>query len=259
MIIEPVTVDPARPVGRPLLSQYWRHVLFLHWPVSPAAVSPLLPPGVVPDVFNATSWVGLVAFAMERLGPGGSAAIPYLGSFPEVNVRLYSVDGQGRRGVVFRSLDCPRLAAVLTARALLALPYRWSETRLAAGDGTYSLVTRARRPGRADATCALTARTGERLERSGPLADFLTARWGLHTQVRGRTVHLPTDHPRWPLYEARLTGLSQGLTAAAGVDVDGPPTSVLYSPGVPVRFGAWTSVTGPGRRPGTGTAPQGRR
>lgn len=33
MIIEPVTVDPARPVGIPLLSRYWRHVLFRH-PVS---------------------------------------------------------------------------------------------------------------------------------------------------------------------------------------------------------------------------------
>ncbi|AUG75895.1 hypothetical protein CFP65_0976 [Kitasatospora sp. MMS16-BH015] len=249
MIIEPVTADPARPVGKPLLSQYWRDVLFLHWPVSPGAVTPLMPPGVVPDVWNATSWVGLVAFSMEGLGPGSCAGIPYLGSFPEVNVRLYSVDGQGRRGVVFRSLDCPRLAAVLTARAVFALPYRWSETRLTAGQGSYCLATRARRPGPADATCVLTAHTGPPLERPGPLAHFLTARWGLHTRIRGHTVFLPAYHPRWPLHEAQVTDLSQNLTAAAGVDIEGPPVSVLYSPGVPVRFGAWAPATGPRPRP----------
>ncbi|MEU8516403.1 DUF2071 domain-containing protein [Kitasatospora sp. NPDC048722] len=243
MIIEPVTVGPARPVARPLLSQHWRHVLFLHWPVRPAAVSHLMPSGVFPDVWNGTSWVGLVAFSMERLGPGGWPGVPYLGSFPEVNVRLYSVDRQGHRGVVFRSLDCPRLAAVMTARAVFALPYRWSSTRLAVERDLYCLATRTRRVSSPDATCLLTAHIGQRLERPGPLAEFLTARWGLHNQVRRRTVYLPTDHPPWPLYEARLTDLAQDLTSAAGVDVCGPPTSVLYSTGVPVRFGAWRPVT----------------
>ncbi|WP_051756693.1 DUF2071 domain-containing protein [Kitasatospora purpeofusca] len=238
MIIESVTVDPARPVR-------------------PAAVSPLRQPGVVPDIFNATGWIGPVAFAMERLGSGISAAIRCPGSFPEVTVRLYSVDGQGRRGAVRRPLDCPRPAAVLTARALFALPHRWSETSLTAGEGTCSLATRARRPGRADAICVLTAHTGEHLEPPGPPADYLTDRRGLHTRVRGRTAGPPTDHPRRPLHEARLTGLSQGLTAAADVDVDGPPTSVLCSTGAPVRFGARTTVTGPGRGPGPGTAPTG--
>ncbi|MFF7590472.1 DUF2071 domain-containing protein [Kitasatospora purpeofusca] len=239
MIIEPVTVDPARPVR-------------------PAAVSPLRPPGVVPDIFNATGLIGPVAFAVERLGSGSSAAIRCPGSVPEVTVRLYSVDGQGRRGVVRRSIDCPRPAAVLTARALFALPHRWSGTSLAAGEGTCSLATRARRPGRADATCALAARTGELLEPPGPPADYLTDRRGLHTRVRGRTAGPPTEYPHRPRHEARLTGLSQGPTTAADVDVDGPPTSVC-STGAPVRFGARTTATAPGRRPGPGTAPKGPR
>lgn len=40
----------------------------------------------------------------------------------EVNVRLYGVDGQGRRGVVFLSLEASSLPAVLAARALFSLP-----------------------------------------------------------------------------------------------------------------------------------------
>ncbi|MCG6498413.1 YqjF family protein [Kitasatospora sp. A2-31] len=235
-----MTRATPRRVGFPLLSQYWRNVLFLHWPVNPRAVAHLMPPGVVPDVWNGTSWVGLVAFGMERLGPGRSGGVPWCGTFPEVNVRLYSVDGQGRRGVVFRSLDCPRLAAVLVARAAFGLPYRWSRTHWTADGDVLHLASRVRSPSRHPAACVLAAGIGPRLQPPGPLADFLTARWGLHTQALGRTVYLPVEHPQWPLHEAAVLQLDQDLVRSAGVEVDGPPTSVLFSPGVPVRFGPWT-------------------
>ncbi|KDN87740.1 hypothetical protein KCH_03870 [Kitasatospora cheerisanensis KCTC 2395] len=242
MRIEPVTGAAPRRVGRPILSQHWRNVLFLHWPVRPPAVADLMPPGVAPDVCNGTSWVGLVVFGTERTGPGPGGGIPYFGTFPEVNVRLYSVDGRGRRGVVFRSLDCPRLAAVLVGRAALGLPYRWSETHWTAEDGALHLASRLRGPAGSRAGCVLRAEVGPGLERPGPLAEFLTARWGLHTRTRGRTVYLPVEHPRWPLHRARLRELDQDLLPAAGVEAAGPPASVLFSPGVPVRFGPWTPV-----------------
>jgi uncharacterized protein len=53
---------------------------------------------------------------MYRTGLLSLPAIPYLGSFAETNVRLYSVGPDGRRGVVFRSLDAARLMPVLAAR-----------------------------------------------------------------------------------------------------------------------------------------------
>ena len=65
----------------------------------------------------------------------------------------------------------------------------------------------------------------------------MTARWGLHWAGWGRTRYLPNVHPQWPLYRAELLDFSDQLVAAAGLDVTGPPVSVLYSPGVPVRFG----------------------
>jgi len=40
----------------------------------------------------------------------GGGGLPYLGSFAETNVRLYSTDEAGRHGVLFRSLDCSRSA-----------------------------------------------------------------------------------------------------------------------------------------------------
>jgi uncharacterized protein YqjF (DUF2071 family) len=54
----------------------------------------------------------------------------------------------------------------------------------------------------------------------------------------GRTLYLPNVHPRWPLHRARLLRLDDELMVAAGLPTPvGPPVSVLYSPGVAVRFG----------------------
>ena len=45
MRIEDVTPETVRPVRRPWLVQRWHDLAFLHWPVDPAVVAPLLPPG----------------------------------------------------------------------------------------------------------------------------------------------------------------------------------------------------------------------
>ncbi len=85
----------------------------------------------------------------------------------------------------------------------------------------------------------MTIRTGAPIGSPTPLEHFVTARWGLHTRAWGRTLHLPNEHPRWPLRRAELLSLNDSLLTAAGLPpVAGPPVSVLYSPGVPVVFGA---------------------
>ena len=89
-------------------------------------MAPLLPRGTRPDTLDGATYVGLIGFRMVDLGLLRGPALPWVGTFLETNVRLYSVDGLGRRGVVFRSLDATRLTAVLTARATLRLPYAWS-------------------------------------------------------------------------------------------------------------------------------------
>ena len=44
----------------------------------------------------------------------------------EVAFPHWAVDADGRRGIVFRSLDASRLLPVLVARWLARLPYQWS-------------------------------------------------------------------------------------------------------------------------------------
>jgi uncharacterized protein YqjF (DUF2071 family) len=235
---EPVTADAARPVPRPLLTLSWQDLTFLHWPVEPAAVASLLPPGVRPDVFEGASYVGLVPFRMGDVGWLGLPAVPYLGSFPETNVRLYSVGPDGRRGVVFRSLDASRLLPVLAGQAAFRLPYRWAAMRVRRHGDEVTYASIRRRPG-PPARLRLRIRVGERVAAPSPLELFLTARWGLHAGwYGGRALYLPNAHPRWPLYAATLVSLEENLLESAGLPRPaGGPVSVLFTPGVRVRAG----------------------
>ena len=95
----------------------------------PRAVEGLMPDGVRPDVHEGRTYVGLIPFRMVDAGLGSGPAVPWLGTFLETNVRLYSVDGTGRRGIVFLSLDTDRAAVVLGARAAFGVPYRWARMR----------------------------------------------------------------------------------------------------------------------------------
>ena len=126
--VEAVSVDAPPLVGPVMMSQDWRDLTFLHWAVEPERVRRLMPPGVRPDVHEGASYVGLVPFRMVDAGVARGPAVPWAGSFLETNVRLYSVDETGRRGIVFLSLDSDRSLVVAGARA-------------AFGQGRYSLWT----------------------------------------------------------------------------------------------------------------------
>jgi uncharacterized protein YqjF (DUF2071 family) len=213
--------------------------------VDTAAAAHLLPAGTQPDLFDGVTYVGLIAFRMDRVGWFGLPGLPYLGSFPETNVRLYSVGPDGRRGVVFGSLDAARLLPVLTAQAGFRLPYQWALMRVRRHGDVISYASRRRWP-RPGARLRLRVRIGERIAEPSALEHFLTARWGLHvTWYGGRTLYVPNEHPPWPLYRATLVHLEESLIAATGLPPpDSAPVSVLYSPGVSVRFGAPHGVSG---------------
>ncbi len=128
MNAEAVTPLAPREVGRTVFTQTWAELTFLHWAVEPERVAAYLPPGVRPDTFDGKTYVGLVPFRMQDVGLLSTPGVPYFGTFLETNVRLYSVDEKGRRGVVFVSLDAERLVPILVARAA-GLPYVWSSMR----------------------------------------------------------------------------------------------------------------------------------
>ncbi len=247
---EPISaVAPPLP-GRAVIRQRWSDFLFLHWRVDPREVAPFLPAGTRPDVHDGSAWVGLIPFVLSDHAFLPLPPVPHAGTFIEINVRTYSVDDEGRRGVVFRSLDAERLPSVLAARALFGLPYRWMcATRRTtprphgqtAATGTVEYRGR-RRTGTRPGT-HIVARPGT-TPVDTELSRFLTARWGFHERHLGRTIHARNSHESWPLVGAELLHLDDELLAAAGFPslARRAPDSVLATPlghpGVTTEFAA---------------------
>lgn len=240
----PIDISPVAPplTGPPLFDQDWCSVVFLHWAVDPADVAGLLPPGTRPDVLDGASYVGLVPFRMVDAGLGRGLPTPYLGTFLECNVRLYSIDDEGRRGVVFRSLEATRWFTSMSARWGYGLPYTWARMHVKQRGNRWWWRSDRRYP-RGGGHLRLTVDVGDAVEPTDAEV-FYTARWGLHsmwpggTAGIGRTIWTPNEHEPWPLQAAYVEDLQQDLVRRAGVRVPGEPTErALYSPGVHTTFG----------------------
>ena len=238
----PVAPPPLRPPV--VLDQLWRDLTFVHWPVDPDSVGHLFPEGTRPDVFaDGLTYVALVPFVVDstRLGPAASQRLPWLGSFLETNIRLYSVDDAGRHGVLFRSLETERALVAVGARALLGIPYPWARMRLRRDGDVVTYASRRRAPARG-LRSLLAVRVGARVAPT-PLETWLTARWGAHTRVAGRTLWVPNEHGPWPFCAADVLELADDLLGASGVTPTGPRLRALWSPGVATRFGRPSRVS----------------
>ncbi|MGE2836465.1 DUF2071 domain-containing protein [Mycobacterium sp. SMC-4] len=218
-----------------MMTQHWADVTFVHWPVEPAAVAHLFPPGTRPDVLDGRTYVGLIPLVIRRSELGSAVSLPYVGSFAETNVRLHSIDTDGRHGVLFLSLETERLAVVPVTRIGLGVPYRWAKMRVSRSGGEISYDSVRRWPDRG-LRSHLTVDVGAPVEPT-PLELWLTARWGAHTRKADRTWWVPIAHPMWPLCSAQVTAISDELITAAGVEEVGERLPGLFSPGVPVQFG----------------------
>lgn len=243
---EPVTAEAPLLATPRILRQSWLNLSFLHWAIEPGSVAHLYPDGTRPDLFDGRTFVGMVPFQMCNTGfPHGPAL---LSAFLETNIRLYSVDATGRRGVVFLSLDTPRLDVVSAARIGFGLPYRWARMTHRRVRNRHTYTSRLRWPG-VTGSSSIAVDVGDPLT-PGPLELFLTARWGLHVRRAGRTWHLPNDHPVWALRTARLAEFrDDGVLASVGLgELTGrTPDHVAFSNGVPARFGLPGLATTPRR------------
>lgn len=216
--------------------QRWRDLTFLHWrcdaPSEIDALARRLPPGLVLDRCDGSAWLGITPFLLDGLRPPGVPPVPWLSRFPECNVRTYVRGRDGAPGIWFFSLECARLPAVVAARSLYGLPYRWARMRVRRRRGEAAYWSE-----RAPACLHVRAVIGRPVE-ADPLLTFLTARFRLYAQLRGRLAYADIRHAPWPLASARVTDYSNTLAPSLGFALDGPPPLVHFSPGVHVRIGA---------------------
>lgn len=246
------------PPGRAVVRMVWRDLLFLHWPVDPAAVQRLLPLGLDVDTFDGRAWMGLVPFSMPVLRACG-ALLPGAGSVLECNVRTYVRCG-GETGVWFFSLDANSTSAVRAARVLWRLNYRRSRINISrhenrieydvqrldhhrrshlaqrfapSNNGEISNVPALR--------CVWEVGQSMPASQPGELAHFLTERYALFTIDRRGSVNIcRIHHEPWRLRSASVVALNDSLVAATGVeigDAGSNPPMAYHSDRMDVR--AW--------------------
>lgn len=215
--------------------QKWHDLAYIHWRYDVAEIEQLLPPGLTVDTFDGSAWVGLIPFSMRGITLPRMPAIPYFGSFPEINVRTY-VSHNGVPGVWFFSLDVNRLIPAVVARTTYLLPYCWGKAKNRLERGVLHSTVQRRWPSRASSETVV--EVGAPIAEPDELSVFLSARWGLYSRgLFGGLMYAPVDHEPWPLHTATATSIDQNLIQAAGLSAPLGDPHVLFSPGVSVRIG----------------------
>lgn len=219
--------------------QSWKHVGFLHWRVDPAALVPLLPEGLKPDLIDGAAWVSLTPFLVTGARPPGVPALPLISEFPETNLRTYVLGPDGQDGLWFISIEVASLPTLLGARAAYGAPYFLADMSIDLEDGTTRYRSR-RNAGQPSASHDIVLTFENAVIASGDrseIDDLLTGRWRAYTKhATGALLMARVQHQQWPLHRATVVELDETITAQAGLPPLGPPDLVHWSPGVDTRL-----------------------
>jgi uncharacterized protein YqjF (DUF2071 family) len=186
------------PGGPWVMAQSWHDLLFAHWPVDARKLRAPVPESLEIDQFEGQAWLAVVPFRMTGVRLRGTPAVPWLSSFPELNVRTY-VKSSGKPGVWFFSLDAGNSLAVAIARAWFHLPYFRARMRCSERQSWIEYGSQRAHSGAAAAALQLLYRpvSPTFFPQPGTLAHFLTERYCLYTTdgqgrlIRGEIHHLP--------------------------------------------------------------------
>jgi len=240
-------VTRRRPDGRPVMLQRWGKLLFAHWTMPAGALVGKLPEGVELDLFQGQAWVGVVPFTMWGVRASFLPPVPGLSSFHEINVRTYVRVG-GIPGVWFFSLDASNPLAVHAARLAYHLPYYHADIEIE--EQATRLRYRSTRTHRNAPAASFDAawKFGEPLgeSRPGTLQHFLTERYCLFAEHRGRLFRGPVHHPPWPLRAARLESIASTMIEGAGLPAPTGEPLVYHADELAVEI--WPLETAKARR-----------
>jgi uncharacterized protein YqjF (DUF2071 family) len=186
------------------MAMQWHDLLFMHWPVPPAVMQAWIPPALTLDMFDGTAWLGIVPFCMAGARPRLVPPLPWLSTFPELNVRTY-VTAEGKPGVWFFSLDASNPLAVRGARTLFHLPYYDAAMTAECNEGVVQYTSRRTHRGAPSADFVGRYRPIGPVYHAtaGSLEYWLTERYCLYAaDRRGWVWRGDIHHARWPLQPA---------------------------------------------------------
>jgi hypothetical protein len=217
----------------------WCDLAFVHWPVPPNVLRPLIPTDLHIDTFEGAAWIGVVPFRMERVRLRAAPPVPTAHAFPEINVRTY-VRAGGRLGVWFFSLDATSRLAVRGARYLFNLPYFDADIDVRQEGTTLHYESRRQHrnapPARFEARYGASGAVYE--PAPGSLDHFLVERYCLFMRHPRRGLGLiDVDHQPWRLQKGHAEIAVNTMLEAARLP--SPPGDPLVHVAQAVDVHAW--------------------
>jgi uncharacterized protein len=206
-----------------LQGQTWCDLLFAHWRVPADELRRVVPPALPLHLWDdGSAWLGITPFVVKGMRLRGTPPLPYLSSFPELNVRTY-VEVGGKPGIYFLSLDAARRAAVIAARRTYRLPYFHARMRVATTGARVDYASdRIDSSGPAARFRGSYGPAGSRTD--DPLARWLAERYCAYTlDEQARPLRVDIHHPPWPLQVADGDFDAQGMADQIGIRLEGEP------------------------------------
>jgi uncharacterized protein YqjF (DUF2071 family) len=183
------------------MGQTWEDLLFAHWRVPAESLRTLVPLPVEVEEHDGSAWLGVTPFGITGLRLRGLLPLPRVSSFLELNVRTYVTDGE-KPGIWFFSLDAASRLAVGAARAAYKLPYFFARMH-SARVGDWIAFESSRVAATGVAFGARYRATGAQfVAEAGSLEHFLTERYSLYAEDRGRLKRAEIHHAPWTLRRA---------------------------------------------------------
>ena len=182
------------------LFMHWHDLLFLHWPVRPETIRPLIPRVLELDTFDGWCWIGIVPFSHERC----STALPSdpFGFSRAERPHLREDTAQDRCLVLQ-----PGCGLAVRAARWLGMPYYNARMKVgSAGESVDYKSLRDHKKAAAAEFEATYAPTGETyMAQTGTLDHWLTERYCLFSALKpDRIVFGEIHHPQWCLQPARV-------------------------------------------------------
>jgi uncharacterized protein YqjF (DUF2071 family) len=182
------------------LTARWQNLILITYDVEPSLLTPHLPRGLSLDTLEGRAFVSLVAFQFLDTRVLG-LKIPFHVHFPEINLRFYVKNREGR-GVCFIQEIVPHATTAWAARTLYNEPYvaRPITSKIEADKevvcASYSVVSQRRTH-----EIRVKARNEPYLPKSDSLAHFFKEHaWGYGRTRGGKTIGYRVEHPFWKTY-----------------------------------------------------------
>ncbi|KWX70870.1 hypothetical protein AML91_26575 [Paenibacillus jilunlii] len=227
------------PQGPWLMKQTWNDLLFAHWPVNEAHLTPYIPPGLELQQWEGTPWISVSPFLIDPLRLRGCPRLPFVHRFLELNIRTYVVNN-GKAGVFFLNLDASSRLAVGTARAAAHLPYRYAKMSCHSDREYIQYSSRKQIPGygQAEFTGSYKAKGASVFHAEpGSLLHWLTERYCLYASGSKNRLYVgDIHHLPWTLQEADLQIDTNTATRSLGLIHAYDPLLLTYTKRLEVLF-----------------------